>query len=210
VEDTAEHGVVEQAMSRVDLRPPCTRCTNPPRRAACARCGSERGTTLIETVFAIGILMVVMIGLLGMAGLATALTENQGHLNARTTEYAQDKMEQLFALAFGDGSTNTAIFPAQNTGGTGLGGAMAANAVAGSSDPSVVVAGYVDWLAENGDMLTSAGTTAPTNWYYKRVWQITAISTTLKQITVTTSVRTSFARAILPKSTITALKTSPF
>jgi hypothetical protein len=161
-------------------------------------------------MIAIGILTVVMIGLLGMAALATALTENQGHLNARTTEYAQDKMEQLFALAFSDGATNTTVFPAQNTGGTGLGGVMAAAAVAGSSDPATAASGYVDWLAENGDLLTSTGTTPPAGWYYKRVWQITAVSTTLKQITVTASVRTSFARAILPKSTVTALKTSPF
>jgi hypothetical protein len=166
---------------------------------------SERGTTLIETAFALGILMIVMMGLLGMAALATSLTENHGHLNARTTEYAQDKMEQLLALAYGDTTSNTAVFPAVNTTGTGL-------AVGGSSDPSTVVSGYVDWLRENGDLLISAGTTAPDNWYYKRVWAISTPAGTanLKQITVTTIVRSSFARAILPQSTVTALKTAPF
>src|SRR5215467_2472138 len=53
---------------------------------------SERGTTLVETAIALAILLVVMAGLLSMAAFATSLTENQGHLAARTTEYAQDKM----------------------------------------------------------------------------------------------------------------------
>ena len=56
---------------------------------------AERGTTLIETTIASAILLVVMVGLLSMAALATTYTENHGHLEARTTEYAQDKMEQL-------------------------------------------------------------------------------------------------------------------
>ncbi len=163
----------------------------------------ERGMTLVETCFAVAILVVVTIGLLGMAALATALTENHGHLDARTTEYAQDKMEQLLALAFNDSTSNTAVFPATATGGTGL-------AVGGSSDPNAPAAGYVDWLTETGDLLPSAGTTAPANWYYKRVWQVASVSATLKRITVTTVVRWSVARAILPQSTVTALKAAPF
>ena len=85
-----------------------------------ARLGSERGTTLIETAIASAILLVVMTGLLSMAALATTYTENHGHLEARTTEYAQDKMEQLLALAFPDGVSDTVTFPAGVTGGSGL------------------------------------------------------------------------------------------
>ena len=81
---------------------------------------SERGTTLIETVIATALLLVVMVGLLGMAALATVYTENHGHLEARTTEYAQDKMEQLLALVFTDSANNTVVFPATPTGGTGM------------------------------------------------------------------------------------------
>jgi Tfp pilus assembly protein PilV len=65
-----------------------------------ARAKSETGLTLIETVIALSMLLVAMIGLLSMAALATVYTENHGHLEARTTEYAQDKMEQLLAIAF--------------------------------------------------------------------------------------------------------------
>lgn len=40
----------------------------------------ERGTTLIETTIATGILLVTLAGLMSMGALATMHTENQGHL----------------------------------------------------------------------------------------------------------------------------------
>jgi Tfp pilus assembly protein PilV len=179
---------------------------------------SERGTTLIETVIATGMLLVVMAGLLGMASLATQYTENHGHLEARTTEYAQDKMEQLLALAYGDSIRNTVNFPATDDG-TGLGpSTLAVNATAGTVDLSATPVNlYVDWLAANGNLL-GGGTTAPAGWFYKRVWQITCIAgpcssnppVGLKQITVTATVRMSVGAAILPKSTVVALKASEF
>ena len=61
--------------------------------------------------------------------MAVAKTESEGHLVARVTEYSQDKMEQLLSLAYGDASTDTRVFPAAATGGTGL-------AVGGSADPT--------------------------------------------------------------------------
>ena len=77
--------------------------------------------SLIETTVAVAMLLVVMVGLLSMAALATTYTENHGHLEARTTEYAQDKMEQLLALAYNDAISNTVIFPAVTIpAGTGL------------------------------------------------------------------------------------------
>jgi hypothetical protein len=164
--------------------------------------GSERGMTMIETTIACAILLVVMLGLLSMAALATAYTENHGHLEARTTEYAQDKMEQLLALAYGDSVSNTVTFPAASTGGTGL-------AVGGSLDTAAPVDGYVDWLEEDGDLLFG-GTTPPSTWFYQRVWQITSPSSGLKQITVLTTVRSSVGRALIPRSTVVALKASQF
>ena len=167
-----------------------------------ARLSSERGTTLIETAIACGLLLVVTVGLLGMAALATAFTENHGHLEARTTEYAQDKMEQLLAIAYTDAGTNTVVFPAVGTGGTGL-------AVGGGIDTSAPVAGYVDWLAYDGTLL-GGGATPPTDWFYQRVWEITNPSSGIKQITVTSTVRNSVARSILPRSTVVALKAAQF
>jgi Tfp pilus assembly protein PilV len=162
----------------------------------------EQGMTLIETVIACAILLVVMLGLLSAAALATSYTENHGHLAARTTEYAQDKMEQLLALAYTDALSNTVVFPATSSGGTGL-------AVGGSLNTSAPVDGYVDWLEEDGDLL-GGGTTPPSTWYYERVWQVTTSSAGVKQVTVATTVRSSFGRAMIPKSTVVALKASQF
>ena len=163
---------------------------------------SERGTTLIETVIATALLLVVMVGLLSMAALATVYTENHGHLEARTTEYAQDKMEQLLALVYTDAVTNTVVFPAAPTGGTGL-------AVGGSSDTTAPVNGYVDWLKQDGSLLFG-GTTPPADWFYERVWQVSPLTPAVKQITVTATVKSAVGNALVPKSTVVALKSSRF
>jgi hypothetical protein len=166
------------------------------------RIRSETGTTLIETAIASAILLVTMTGLLSMGALATMYTENQGHLAARTTEYAQDKMEQLLALAYTDAVTSTVVFPAASTGGTGL-------TSGGGTNTAAPVNGYVDWLKYDGSLL-GGGTTAPADWFYERVWQITSPSSGIKQITVTTTVRSSVGGALIPKSTVVALKSSQF
>lgn len=160
----------------------------------------ERGTTLIETAVACAILLVVMAGLMGMTTLATNVTENQGHLGARTTEYAVDKMEQLLELTYGDTQSDTTAFPSTTSGGTGL-------AVGGSSSTSTPVASYSDYLDQNGTILCPC-TSVPSNWYYMRAWQISQPSANLKQITVTATVKTSVGRAMISTSTVTALKTN--
>ncbi len=167
-----------------------------------AKLSSERGTTLIETAIASAILLVAMVGLLSMTALATMYTENHGHLEARTTEYAQDKMEQLLALAYSDQLSDTTVFPAATSGGTGL-------AVGGGTNVDAPVAGYVDWIAGDGTLL-GGGTAVPATWFYKRVWQVTLPSTGLKQVTVVTTVRSAIGGEMIPKSTVVTLKTSQF
>jgi hypothetical protein len=168
---------------------------------------SEEGTTLIETAIATALLLVVMAGLMGMAALASSITENQGHLGARTTEYAGDKMEQLLELTYGDAQSNTTVFPSVDTGGTGL-------AFGGSATAATPVVGYTDYLDASGNVLCTIATpctaTPPATWYYKRVWQIAAPagSTNLKLLTVTATVRTSVANAMISSSTAAAYKTN--
>ena len=159
-----------------------------PRRI---RLRSQDGFTLLETLCALGLL-------------ATKVTENQGHLVARTTEYAQDKLEQLLALAYGDSTSDTRVFPATSTGGTGL-------TVGGSINTGAPVTGYVDYLDANGNVLTSTNG-APANWFYMRAWQVTTPRANLKQVTVTAIVRAAAAGGLggVPRSSVTALKTSPF
>ena len=171
-----------------------------------ARRKAAAGFSILETVFALAILMVVALGLLPLGVIATTNTENQGHLMARATEYSQDKMEQLLSLKFGDSTSDTRVFPASNSGGTGL-------ANGGSSNPDAPVALYVDYLDIDGALLTSTGTTAPAGWFYKRVWSVAFVgtSTSLKQVTVTTAVKNAVGGKIRPpRSTVASIKTDPF
>jgi prepilin-type N-terminal cleavage/methylation domain-containing protein len=178
----------------------------------------EAGFSLIELMFALGILLIVAAGILPLGMIAVTTTENQGHLMARTTEYAQDKLEQLLVLSYGDVTSDTRVFPAADVGGSGL-------AIGGSSDPAAPVALYVDYLDINGNLLPAAGGAAPANWFYQRVWQIeipagfagNAACTQpnppgcLKQVTVTATVSAAAAGgAVVPRTTVTALKTFPF
>jgi hypothetical protein len=162
---------------------------------------SQAGSSLIETMFALALLFIVSVGVLSLAGISLATTENQGHLAARTTEYAQDKMEQLLALQYPDTCTDTTVFPSVvNCGvGTGL-------TVGGGLDPTNPVVGYSDFVDTSGNPTTASG-----SWQYVRVWQITQASISLKQISVLTQVRNGVGQAGLrPQSTVASLKSNPF
>ncbi len=161
---------------------------------------AQAGMSLIETIVALGVLLIVAAGVMGLAVIALSTTENQGHLGARTAEYAQDKMEQLLALDSCDGTggpgtgTDTTVFPAAAAGGTGLAG--------GSLSTTAPVAGYVDYLDASGNLLGGAGGA----WQYIRVWQISvpAGTTAMKQISVRVQVRAAVGEQVLvPQSTET-------
>ncbi len=185
----------------------------------------ESGMSLLETMIALTVLMIVAVGVMSLATVAVQTTENQGHLQSRATEYAQDKMEQLISLAYGDGDlgagtgTDTTVFPPCSpqtvsppacTTGTGL-------AVGGSSDPANPVStpgnGYVDYLDSAGNLTNATSTTDP--WYYIRVWKIEQAATNLKRITVTAQVRstvggTGSGAGAVPTATVVSLKSAPF
>ena len=166
---------------------------------------AESGFSLIETIIALGVLAVVAAGVLPLGVIATKSTENQGHLMARSTEYAQDKLEQLLALSWGDALTDTRTFPAAALGGSGL-------AVGGTTNTAAPVAAYVDYLDINGNTLPSVGGAAPASWFYMRVWRVTLPRANLKQVTVVAKVRASAlgGPGRVPQSTVSALKTFPF
>ena len=165
---------------------------------------SQSGMSILETLIALAILLIASAGIMALATTAMTTTEDQGHLMARATEYAQDKMEQLIALAYGDSVTDTTVFPAVSSGGTGL-------TIGGSSDPAAPVAtpgtGYVDYLDISGNPCASTAA-----WYYIRVWKIESAATNLKRITVTAKVRSGVGHpgGAIPQATVVSLKTSPF
>lgn len=166
---------------------------------------SQSGISILETMIAVAVLLVVSVGILSMAMVSMTTTENQGHRAARTAEYAQDKAEQLLSLPYTDQLSDTTVFPTTFGTGTGL-------TVGGSSDPNAPVAQYVDYLDANGNLLASGGG-APAGWFYERVWQVStpAGTTNLKQITVTAIAASSIGNTGLrPQATVTALKTAPF
>jgi Tfp pilus assembly protein PilV len=164
---------------------------------------SQAGMTLIETLIALVVLMIVAVNVMALAIVAISTTENQGHLSARTAEYAQDKMEQLLSLAYGDSISNTTVFPTTTSpAGTGL-------TPGGSSNPSAPVVGYVDYLDASGNLVASTS-----QWYYIRVWQVSMSGSSghLKKITVTSRVSSLVGAnsGVLPQSTVVALKSDPF
>ena len=164
----------------------------------------QRGFSLLETMIALCILAVVAAGVLPLGILAAKLTENQGHLSARTAEYAQDKVEQLVALSYGDTTSDTRLFPAPNAGGSGL-------AIGGSLNTAAPAALYADYLDVNGNVMIAPGG-PPAGWYYMRAWQITQPRANLKQITVVSRVNAlAFGGpGLIPQTTVAILKTSPF
>jgi hypothetical protein len=179
----------------------------------------QAGESLLEVVFSLAILLVISGGLLSLAAIALSTTETQGHLGARVTEYAEDKMEQLLALKFCDGPTNgtdVTVFPAVvNATGTGLagcnnpGGNPPTALAGGSLNPAAPTAHYVDYLDASGNLVAST-----VNWEYIRVWQISVPtgSSGLKQISVLVQARATVGanQGQVPTSTVVAMKTFPF
>jgi type II secretory pathway pseudopilin PulG len=177
----------------------------PAKRRAKNKAPSQRGVTLIESIVAAALLIIVVTGVMPVFILGFQTTEQQGNVATRTTEYAQDKMESLFKLDFSDAATDTTVFPPSAAGGSGLGGIMSASSTLGAVPPTAAVASYVDYLDFNGNLLTSSA-----GAYYTRQWSISTDSTaTLKTITVVvTSVQAAGEKGLAPSATLVCIKSS--
>jgi hypothetical protein len=166
---------------------------------------SESGATLLETLVASLILILVVIALLPVLTMGFQVTEQQGDIATRTTEYADDKMESLFNLDFADFQTDTAVFPAAAVGGTGLGGAMAPSTTVGSVAPAAPIVGFADYLDLNGNLLPGAA-----GAYYTRQWSITTdVTASLKTIAVSvTSRQGGGVLGLAPSTMLVCIKSS--
>ena len=154
------------------------------------RLTDEAGTTLIETAIAVGILLVTLAGLMSVGALATMHTENQGHLAPRTSEYAQDKMEQLLALAYTDATTRHRRLSARRYRRHRPGDRR-------QREPEHAGQRVRRLARATTAAISGGGTTPPSSWFYERVWQITAPSTGMKQLTVSVKVRSSVGKFML-------------
>ena len=164
------------------------------KRSATARKPSrgERGESLLETMISAVVLGVGLLTIMGvLSAVGVKLNSNQGDRGTRTTEYAQDKMEQLLALNFNDAASNTAVYPTANSGGTGLGGVMSGSSTVGGVTVGRSVTGYRDYINSAGNVQASS-----TGALYIRQWSVSTNATsTLKTITVVTRVITSSSDA---------------
>jgi len=164
----------------------------------------ERGSSLIEVMIASLVLLVGIVPLVGVFGVAVATNAGQGDVGTRTALNAQDKMEQLMALDFADGTSNTTVYPTAAVGGTGLGGAMLANSTVGGTNSAAPVAGYVDYLTFQGVLQTAAA-----GAMYRRQWSVSTDATgNLKTITVLVTVPGWSGPGVAPSTRLVCMKTN--
>jgi type II secretory pathway pseudopilin PulG len=141
------------------------------------RFSNQSGFSIIETIFATGILATAVVALAQMFVLS--VKNNQ---NARTGSYAvtlaEQKMEQLRGLTYGfdtiglpitDTTSNTTAPVETPNGGTGLNPSPDGTLNANTN-------GYVDYIDQFGNIL-GGGTAAPNGTVYIRRWSIVPLPT---------------------------------
>jgi prepilin-type N-terminal cleavage/methylation domain-containing protein len=164
----------------------------------------QKGFTLLETLLAAAILVIAAAGILGLFGVALMQNSVEGDHGTRTTEYAQDKMEQLMALSLTDTTSDVTQYPTclaivtSTCAGHGL-------TAGGSVNPASPTTGYVDYIDGNGNPMTSA-----TNAVYIREWLIVNDSNSPTQIkTITVMVKKIIESGpIVPSTTLVSQKGS--
>jgi Tfp pilus assembly protein PilV len=157
----------------------------------------ERGVTIIETLIASLVMIVGVVSTMGVFSYSVGMSKDQGDITSRAITYSQDKMEQLMSLNYTDASTDTTsnTYPMPLTGGTGLGGDMAANTSVGSLNTSSPTTGYVDYITFDGVRQTTS-----TGAFYVRAWQISIDSSKLKTMkVVTVALGTAGGRGVAPQ-----------
>ena len=164
----------------------------------------QRGLSLIETMVAVLILLIGIVSVMSLFAVAVTQNTNQGDFATRTTEYCQDKMEQLLALSFSDSATDTTVYPPATSGGTGLGSGLAASGTVGSVNTAAPATGYVDYLDASGNLLANS-----TGWFYKRQWSISLDAAgRMKTITVVAITKSQAGSGTPPWTRLVSFKTN--
>ena len=146
---------------------------------------SQAGFSLVEVMVATTILATAVVSLAQLFVIST-----RSNLSARNSGtamvYAEQKIEQLRALSYSldaqglpvtDSTTDTAVFPPAETGGTGLSPATE-NTLQANTD------GYVDYLDTFGRSIGGGGETVPDGASYIRRWSIEPLPTNPNNVIV--------------------------
>jgi prepilin-type N-terminal cleavage/methylation domain-containing protein len=150
-----------------------------------SRFSNDRGFTLIETLVAMGILVVGVVALAQLFAIST-----HSNVSSKSTTFtvilAQQKLEQLRGLTWGfdtlglpesDLSTDLTAVSQQSGCPTPAGGGSGTGLSASPSGSLIAnVAGYVDYLDGNGCVL-GGGSSAPTGTVYIRRWSVEPLPT---------------------------------
>jgi type II secretory pathway pseudopilin PulG len=142
-----------------------------------SRFSNESGFSLAEVMIATGIMTAALMSLAQLFAIAVSSNTSARHATFSTV-LAQQKMEQLRALAWGfdevglpisDTSTNTAVQPEAPIGGTGL-LPSPSDALLANTD------GYVDFVDVGGNILGSDAEARGKAMYFRR-WSVEPLPT---------------------------------
>jgi prepilin-type N-terminal cleavage/methylation domain-containing protein len=158
------------------------------------RLKDESGMTLVESMIAMVILLVGLLGLAQVLTLGVIASKAYGRDAGLATAAARDKMEELVGLSFDDTSTNLTTSPPFSSNGVGL-------TAGGSIYPADPVAGYSDQLDSSGSRTSTASAAE-----YVRQWRIVNDSATLKTISVSVRSAKSFRYGTAPSTTLVTHK----
>jgi Tfp pilus assembly protein PilE len=147
-----------------------------------------RGVTLVETMIAVLVAFIAMASVGAVVFSSMVANKNQGTETTRLTALAQEKMEQLARLNYGDTTTNTTLITDPGWA-IGLTANTSTDLTQLTDCPAAGSAniGYVDFLDNNAQPLSGACATAVAGGFgYVRRWKITTVSGVpgLKQISV--------------------------
>lgn len=152
----------------------------------------QRGTTLIETMIATAMCMVVVFALAGLVAMSTKQSKEMGTTVSQATALAAQQVDLLLGLAWTAAAMDTRLT---------AGGSL--SCVLSSCNAS-----YIDFLDANGLVLTgvtpSNAASNPAVFFIRR-WEIANTTSTLKGLRVRVEGK-AVGRDISPSSTLATYK----